>query len=99
MAADCKAAVTCGMCAGNHRTDKCEKTDPGSYRCVNCNEAGHASWDRMCPRFMDASKRAKQADPENTYKYFPTEEPWTWEQRYSSKEPAVHGEPPSQGEQ
>jgi len=54
------------MCAGDHRTDECKKTDPGSYRCVNCNEAGHASWDRMCPRFMDASERAEQANPENT---------------------------------
>jgi len=52
----------------------------------------------MCPKFMDASKRVEWANPENTYKYFPTEEPWTWEQRYPSEGPAEHGEPPSQGE-
>ena len=31
---------------------------------------------------MDATKRVEQSDLENTYKFVPTEEPWTWEQRY-----------------
>jgi hypothetical protein len=24
----------------------------------------------------------EKANPENSYKYYPSEEPWTWEQRY-----------------
>ena len=40
----------------------------------------HASWDRMCPKFIEASKRLEYLNPESMYIYFPSDEPWTWEQ-------------------
>jgi len=49
--------------------------------------AGHASWDQLCPKFIEECKRAEKMDPEHSYKYFPAQEPWTWEQEgeYGSK--------------
>jgi len=42
--------------------------------------AGHASWDRTCPSFIEASRRIELRDLESSYRYFPSDEPWTWEQ-------------------
>ena len=33
----------------------------------------------MCPKFVEACKRLKVRDPERSYKFFLTDEPWTWE--------------------
>ena len=41
----------------------------------------HASWDRTCLKFIRASKRIERGDLESTYKFFPDENPWTWEQQ------------------
>jgi len=41
---------------------------------------GHASWDRLCPVFLEACKQLEAFDPEHMYKYFPSQDAWTWEQ-------------------
>jgi len=38
------------------------------------------SWDQTCPKFIESSRRLEQLNPESTCIYFPTDEPWTWEQ-------------------
>jgi uncharacterized protein YoxC len=81
MAADCSGVDVCGTCGKGHRTAECEETDPAHYRCVNCDKSGHASWDRTCPIFISTCQAIERADPEGTYKYFPNDKPWTWEQR------------------
>jgi len=34
----------------------------------------------LCLRFIDECRRAEKTDPEHTYRYFPMQEGWTWEQ-------------------
>src|SRR5882724_6299669 len=80
LAAECDQNTICGTCGKEHRTAECSECDQKKYWCVNCNLHGHASWDRTCPKFLDRSKRLEQLNPESMYTYFPTNEPWTWEQ-------------------
>ena len=80
MAADCDHAETCGTCGQEHHTAECEEPNLDKYKCVSCNTYGHASWDRTCPKFMAACQKVERTDPENTYKYFPDDNPWMWEQ-------------------
>lgn len=79
-AASCDKPDTCGTCGQNHRTSECLETDATKFRCANCNVSGHASWDRQCPKYAEASRRIELTDLEHSYKFFPGEEPWTWEQ-------------------
>jgi hypothetical protein len=81
VAAGCDSQDTCGTCGGGHRTAECEENDPHRFKCMNCNAPGHASWDRTCPVFKAACIAAEKSDPEHTYKFFPNENPWTWEQQ------------------
>jgi len=80
LAAECDQTAVCGTCGLEHRTVECTESDQRKYWCANCNLHGHASWDRTCPKFIECSKRLEQLNPESTYTYFPTNEPWTWEQ-------------------
>jgi hypothetical protein len=75
--------VTCG---GGHRTANCEENDPHKFKCMNCKAAGHTSWDRTCPVFRSACTAAEKSDPEHTDKYFPNDDPWTWEQQNTEDE-------------
>jgi hypothetical protein len=86
IAAGCDNQDTCGTCGGGHRTAQCEESDPRKFKCMNCNADGHASWDRTCPVFKAACMAAEKSDPEHTYKYFPDENPWTWEQQNAAEE-------------
>lgn len=70
----------CGTCGLKHRTDKCAEKDQEKFHCANCKVYGHASWDRMCPIILKAANQLESSDREASYKYFPTEEEWTWEQ-------------------
>jgi hypothetical protein len=81
VAARCDSQDTCGTCGGEHRTASCEENDPRKFKCANCNVDGHASWDRTCLTFRTACLAAEKSDPEHTYKFFPNENPWTWEQQ------------------
>ncbi|KAF8804335.1 hypothetical protein BYT27DRAFT_7213970 [Phlegmacium glaucopus] len=71
-------------CAGEHCSDKCNKVR-GDYWCANCTctklKDGHAAWDRVCPRYLEESRRVRGRDPGSHYIYFPTEEEWTWKRR------------------
>ena len=80
MAAECKDVEICGTCGKNHRTAHCDETDPTKFKCANCNTLGHASWDHTCPKFLAACNRLEKNNSESKYKYFPDNNPWTWEQ-------------------
>jgi len=68
------------MCGQEHRMAKCEENDYAKYSCVDCKVAGHALWDCTCPKFKEACRRLEGQDLESSYRYFPCDEPWTWEQ-------------------
>jgi hypothetical protein len=94
IAAECDSQDTCGTCGGGHRTANCEEDDPRKFKCMNCNADGHASWDRTCPVFKTACISAEKSDPEHTYKFFPNENPWTWEQQNTTEENEDTTNPP-----
>jgi len=58
---------------------------------MNCNALGHASWDQLCPRFIEECRKAERTDPEHTYRYFPSREAWTWEQEGRGKREVTGG--------
>ena len=80
LAAECDQPMTCGTCSKEHRTTDCSEDEQVKFWCANCKSHGHTSWDRTCPKFIENSRRLEQLNPEGMYIYFPTEEPWTWEQ-------------------
>ena len=80
LAARCMCREVCGTCGDEHRMAKCTETNHNRFRCTNCNMSGHTSWDCLCPRFLEECGRIESSDPEHTYKYFPNQEAWTWEQ-------------------
>ncbi|EJF55684.1 hypothetical protein DICSQDRAFT_17832, partial [Dichomitus squalens LYAD-421 SS1] len=69
---------TCGTCAHSHRTADCKIQEPQQYHCVNCNEKGHAAWDRECPVFLDHLGKLDARCPENCLQLFPTGDPDSW---------------------
>jgi hypothetical protein len=86
-AADCQNQEVCGTCGQEHRTTACTEKDQTKFRCINCNESGHASWDQLCPRFVEKSCKLENANLKSSYRFFPCEEAWTWEQQTTK-----HGE-------
>jgi len=56
------------------------ETDHNRFQCTNCSTSGHASWDCLCPRFLEECSSIESLDAEHTYKYFPNQEAWMWEQ-------------------
>src|SRR5882672_2473644 len=78
--AGCSGQETCRTCGEEHHTAECMEDNQEKCRCANCKVLGNALWDRTCPKFMQAARKLEERDPESTYKFFPTDEPWTWEQ-------------------
>jgi hypothetical protein len=77
---DCNAQKnTCGTCGGEHRSHECK--EPEKRYCTSCKTSAHASWDRNCPEFIKRCKWYDEKNPDNTLKFFPTEETWTQEVR------------------
>ena len=74
----------CPNCAGAHMGEVCDRT-PDKYKCVNCLKAklksNHAVWDRDCPSMQEERRKRAERDPNSKYKFFPTEEEWTWERK------------------
>jgi hypothetical protein len=70
---------TCGTCGEEHRTNVC--TVRNKRYCVSCNATTHASWDRDCPEFERRRAWYDEKHPDNTLKYFPTDDVWTHEVR------------------
>ena len=58
---------------------ECDEAEHNKFWCANCNVEGHMSWDQLCPKFIEECKRAERMDPERSYRFFPAQEPWTWE--------------------
>ena len=92
IAAECKQDKdTCGSCGNDHCNVECTITDPSQYLCVNCNETGHAAWDRQCPSFIRFNALFNARHPKNRYQYFPTAtDPPSWEQ-LTGNEPYIVG--------
>ncbi|KIJ46448.1 hypothetical protein M422DRAFT_77832, partial [Sphaerobolus stellatus SS14] len=83
IAANCQSEKdTCGTSRGEHKTRDCTEKDPAKFKCTNCNVHRHASWGRECPVYKRTAQRLRQRDTEATYRYIPTEQPWTWEQEW-----------------
>ena len=79
-AADCKAnSDICGRCAEAHKTSDCQVVDPAKFKCANCKGANHASTDRNCPIFLEKLKATHARFPDYQYRFFPTQDPDTWE--------------------
>ena len=53
--------------------------DPAAFKCVSCNKTGHAMVDRNCPRFIAKMKITHVRFPDYQYRFFPTQDPETWE--------------------
>ncbi|TFY52505.1 hypothetical protein EVJ58_g9981 [Rhodofomes roseus] len=112
LAAQCKGDETCGSCTSTeHRTQECTASVM-EWKCVNCDELGHASWDRTCPSFIRANRKLQQSDPTSKYRFYPDlEDPRTWELRSGwtdweaipvtsppSRAPPPHVHPPRLGQ-
>ncbi|KAF8584201.1 hypothetical protein K439DRAFT_1294213, partial [Ramaria rubella] len=80
LTASCPTYTKCRTCGEEHHTSECTNADLGRQCCVNCKTDDHASWSHMCLKFIDQCHCVEACDPENFYKYFPTDEHWTWEQ-------------------
>ncbi|KAF5317966.1 hypothetical protein D9619_012017 [Psilocybe cf. subviscida] len=78
---------TCGRCAGMHRTHECKVADSERFQCSNCKIAGsndtphegHGAAARDCPIYSRERARLIERTPGAKYRFFPTEEPWTWQ--------------------
>ncbi|KIM59484.1 hypothetical protein SCLCIDRAFT_58317, partial [Scleroderma citrinum Foug A] len=80
-AKDCTKAIdTCSTCMKNHRTKDCEFTSLDQCFCVNCQEPGHAAWDRECPVYLTKVKKYHAHIADARYRFYPEREnPETWE--------------------
>ncbi|KAI0310475.1 hypothetical protein OF83DRAFT_1031996, partial [Amylostereum chailletii] len=48
-AASCPNAMVCGWCGSQEHDHRvCTVQNPEEYFCVNCGNAGHATWDHAC---------------------------------------------------
>jgi len=82
---NCKAEHdTCARCAGPHRTIVCTITDCAAYQCVNCKGMGHGAADRNCPVFTAKFNKLRVRPNDVQYRFFPTQDPSTWEQEVDS---------------
>lgn len=83
MAGDCPNATVCGSCGDDHQTSDCE-APAFAHNCVNCKTSrahlyDHAAWDRVCPSFVEASRKIQKANPIEQYLYYPlTNDKTTW---------------------
>ncbi|TFY52367.1 hypothetical protein EVJ58_g10059 [Rhodofomes roseus] len=80
LAKDCDMIVdVCGTCGQDHKTNECTTAD-WQHHCVNCKEGGHAAWSRMCPAFIEATRKVQGADKLAQYRFFPLmDDPTTWD--------------------
>jgi hypothetical protein len=82
VAATCKEiAERCDICGGVHPSNTCSLRNehPSKQFCINCNTRGHPTRDRLCPTYLHHTKTLNERMPENLYKYFPTDDPASWE--------------------
>ena len=82
VAASCREITDiCDTCGGAHPSRDCQlkDDDPDKHYCVNCKTHGHAARDRLCPTYIQHCNELNARMPENLYKFFPTNNPNTWE--------------------
>ena len=48
--------------------------DSDKFWCINCKRVGQASWDHLCPKFMERRKQLEDTDPESTYRFYPSQD-------------------------
>ncbi|KAL7281623.1 hypothetical protein ACG7TL_004940 [Trametes sanguinea] len=65
--------------------------DPHSYRCANCDTAGHAAWDRCCPTLRARVSARAHRKADSGFRFFVTNSPKTW---VSEEEELQHAPPP-----
>ncbi|KAI0753213.1 hypothetical protein C8Q80DRAFT_1074021, partial [Daedaleopsis nitida] len=75
-AKDCPAEKqTCGTCCSTaHKTQDCTVTARSRFKCVVCQEVGHASWDRNCPAYCEEAARLVDRNPDLKNPLFPTDD-------------------------
>jgi hypothetical protein len=79
-AAECKSEHDiCGRCGDHHKTTECQVQDRTDFRCAVCKEQGHGAIDMECPAYQKQLDTLRKRMPETRYRYYPTNEPWTWE--------------------
>ena len=80
----------CPNCTGPHSVDDCQITDRGKFACVGCRSVGapnqHAAWDKKCPTYIKEKAKIQSQHPEYKYRYYITDEPWTWEHKSFTSE-------------
>jgi hypothetical protein len=82
IAASCKEiSDICNTCGGAHLSKDCQLKNehPDKHFCINCKTHGHSARDRLCPVYVKHCNDLYNRKPENLYKYFPTDNPDTWE--------------------
>ena len=86
LAGECQHPAVCAHCGHAHKTWDCtDRGNPAKYRCINCQQAGHASWDPHCPEFIKRKNERRHA--KGAHKYFVTNEEWTWEKSWKGDSP------------
>src|SRR5882724_303942 len=85
-AVECNHLNVCSTCGKEHKTADCDELDSEKFWCINCKALGHASWDQLCPKFLEVSRKLAANDPEHMYRFFPSHKPWTWEQAPTDQE-------------
>jgi hypothetical protein len=93
IASGCKEITDiCDICGGAHASKECQlKHDAyDKLYCVNCKIYGHAARDRLCPTFTKHCNDLNTRMPENLYKYFPTDDPTSWELFHPIPDPYPH---------
>ena len=87
-------SVICPNCAGAHEGSSCT-VSADKLRCINCSKAGqpanHAAWDWGCASMEEAKRRRGKRNPDSQYRFFPTNEDWTWAKR------DIHSDEEAQG--
>lgn len=71
--------MKCPTCTGPHRREECEETRRQDFKCPNCKKKGHAAWDPECEHHKEQLERLIKVNKEMQYRYYPTDEEWTWE--------------------
>ncbi|THU99515.1 hypothetical protein K435DRAFT_591395, partial [Dendrothele bispora CBS 962.96] len=76
---NCKSHVdVCGRCTGCHRTPTCNAGDD-ELQCAECDEKGHgAAQTDCCPTYIRKNEQKQKRNLEARYKFYVTDEHWTW---------------------
>ena len=78
--AECKFIHdVCARCAGMHWIDQYTVAAFGDFKCANCKARGHGAADRECPVFKEKLQLLHAKILNYTYRFFPTQDPGTWE--------------------